>query len=95
MKLDPHIREELKLFFKEHVGRLKEKIIIVSPSELNTGDKELLLENVVKLPSSANIEYKIEPNLLAGVLVRVGSKVIDLSLKGQLMTVQKTLYETA
>lgn len=94
MRINPHIRDELKLFLKEHVGKLKEKIIVTSPQVLNSEDKELILTKVLKFPHYANLEYKIEPNLLAGAVIRIGSKIIDLSLRGQLMNVQRKLYET-
>ncbi|MGK7909388.1 MAG: ATP synthase F1 subunit delta [Synechococcus sp.] len=59
---------------------------VTSASALNDGQRAALVERVKRLAQSTDVELKesIDPDLIGGVIIRVGSQVIDASLRGQL-----------
>jgi F-type H+-transporting ATPase subunit delta len=59
---------------------------VVSAKELNEQQKEAVAEKVKTLTSARTVELKtsINPELIGGVIIKVGSQVFDASLRGQL-----------
>jgi len=56
-----------------------------SAHELSEAERETLAERLGRrMGKEMVLEVKVEPNLLAGVVVRVGDWVFDASLKGEL-----------
>lgn len=93
MKIDPTIKEDLKEYFKDRMKQVKEKVILTSAYELSDEEKKTIISSLDLL--SGKIEYKVDPTLVAGVIVTYGSKIIDVSLKGQLQNFKHILYENA
>ncbi len=93
MKIDPQTQKELKDIFHERVRNQKQKIIISAPYRLSMTDKDLIMKHVPVRNIPGNIEYEIDSSLLAGVIIRVGSKIIDFSLKGKLQNLKQSMYE--
>ncbi|MBI4008738.1 F0F1 ATP synthase subunit delta [Candidatus Roizmanbacteria bacterium] len=93
MKIDPNVREELRRLFREKIETFKEKATVISASKLGEDEKNLLFSHVPLVSRDLNIEYIVDQSLLAGIVVKIGSKVIDLSLKGQLQNIKQKLYE--
>ncbi|PIY69329.1 hypothetical protein COY90_01240 [Candidatus Roizmanbacteria bacterium CG_4_10_14_0_8_um_filter_39_9] len=93
MKINPQLKEELKKRMQVFVRTEKEKVTVYSVYPLAAGEVSSLL--------AANDELKgreysnvIDTSLIGGVIIRFGSKIIDLSLKHLLQTFQKTIHET-
>ena len=59
---------------------------VTSAAALTPAQEQSIRERVIKMTGSSNVELniKVDPRLLGGMIVRVGDKVIDASLKGQL-----------
>lgn len=59
---------------------------VISAKELNEQQKEAVAEKVKALTSARTVELKtsINPELIGGVIIKVGSQVFDASLRGQL-----------
>ncbi|MEB3278463.1 ATP synthase F1 subunit delta [Capilliphycus salinus ALCB114379] len=59
---------------------------VTSTVELNDGQRHSLSEKVKGMTGAENVEIstKIDPELIGGVIIKVGSQVIDASLRGQL-----------
>jgi F-type H+-transporting ATPase subunit delta len=59
---------------------------VTSAAALTPTQEQSIRERVIKMTGSSNVELniKVDPRLLGGMIVRVGDKVIDASLKGQL-----------
>ncbi|OGK17611.1 hypothetical protein A2866_04165 [Candidatus Roizmanbacteria bacterium RIFCSPHIGHO2_01_FULL_39_8] len=93
MKIDPTIKEDLKEYFKDRMRLVKEKVIITSAYELSDQEKKTIISSL-GLPNG-KIEYKVDTRLVAGVIITYGSKIIDVSLKGQLQNFKHILYESA
>lgn len=68
--------------------QLKQTVLaeVSSAVELNDAQKQSVREKVMAITSASQVELdtKIDPDLLGGVIIKVGSQVIDASLRGQL-----------
>tara|TARA_Y100001968_G_scaffold81048_1_gene72174 strand:+ start:1305 stop:1853 length:549 start_codon:yes stop_codon:yes gene_type:complete len=58
---------------------------VTSATELNDDQKSELLKKIQSVSGTDNLELnlKVDPDLIGGFIVKVGSKVIDASLAGQ------------
>jgi len=80
--LDSVLERLLELFREQRNIALA---TVTSASELNEEQQNQLLEQVQSLAGTDNLELnlKVDPSLIGGFVVNVGSKVIDASLAGQ------------
>lgn len=69
------------------------KAVITSAYELSSGELE---ELKTLFPEMKRIEVQnlVDPTIKAGVIVRIGTKQVDLSLERGLNTLQQYLYES-
>jgi F-type H+-transporting ATPase subunit delta len=89
--LDKIIESFLNLVSKNK-GELKAKLIsskILSADEQNNIQKELSKD----FKSELNIEYKHDPSLIAGLIIQVGSIMIDTSIKTKLQRLERSMIE--
>ena len=58
---------------------------VTSATSLTEGQQEKILKTVQSIAGTDNLELdlKVDPNLIGGFVINVGSKVIDASLSGQ------------
>ncbi len=85
-----------RIIFLEQIGKqylallreLNQTVLaeVTSIVELNEDQKNTVRERVKSMTGAreVEIETKIDPSLLGGVIIQIGSQVIDSSLKGQL-----------
>ncbi len=66
---------------------------VSSATELNDSQKSAITDRVKSMTSAQEVELKtrIDPNLIGGVIVKVGSQVLDASLRGQLRRISLSL----
>lgn len=59
---------------------------VTSAVELNDEQKESIRQKVIGVTQAQQVELetRVDPDLLGGVVIKVGSQVIDASLRGQL-----------
>ena len=77
----------------ESKGELKAKLI--SSKELSLKEKEKIQNELSKnFKSSLKIDYKYDPNLIAGLIIQVGSVMIDTSIRTKLKKLEKNMLET-
>ena len=95
MKIDPNISQELRRFFKKKIANSPEKVIIVSAYELSVEEKQVLSTWLNEFSQNINIDYRVEKNILAGIIIKIQSTIVDLSLKGRLENLKHDLYESA
>ncbi|OGK34862.1 hypothetical protein A3F58_01905 [Candidatus Roizmanbacteria bacterium RIFCSPHIGHO2_12_FULL_37_9b] len=70
----------------------KEKVTLVSANALNDEEMSALYKYIPRLKES-QIDFAINKNVIAGVLIKIRSKVFDLTLKGQLNNLKNHMYE--
>lgn len=70
---------------------------VTSATELNDEQKQALVERVKGMTEASDVELKItvDPQLIGGVIIKVGSKIIDASIKGQLRRIGMSLNSAA
>jgi F-type H+-transporting ATPase subunit delta len=70
---------------------------VTSATELNEAQQEAIRQKVVSLMGAQQVELniQIDPDLIGGVIIRVGSQVIDASLRGQLRRIGLRLSSAA
>ncbi|HEY9823228.1 MAG TPA: ATP synthase F1 subunit delta [Candidatus Sericytochromatia bacterium] len=68
--------------------KLKQTILaeVTSAVELTEAQQQSVREKVIAMTNSQQVELetKIDPDLIGGVIIKVGSQVVDASLRGQL-----------
>ncbi|OGW70806.1 MAG: hypothetical protein A2484_08705 [Nitrospirae bacterium RIFOXYC2_FULL_44_7] len=70
------------------------KAVVLTPIEINKDYEERLKRSLKKLTErDVDIEVVMEPALLGGILVKVGSTMYDTSIKGQLRLLKDELIK--
>ena len=73
-------------------GELKAKLI--SSKKLSTEEQKKIKDELSKdFKSALNIDYKYDPDLIAGLIIQVGSIMIDTSIKTKLQKLEKNMVE--
>ncbi|MEQ8957774.1 MAG: ATP synthase F1 subunit delta [Coleofasciculus sp. C2-GNP5-27] len=78
---------------------LKQAVLaqVISTVELNDDQKQAVRQKVLSMTNAqdVDIETQIDPDLLGGVIIKVGSQVVDASLRGQLRRIGMSLSRSA
>jgi F-type H+-transporting ATPase subunit b len=65
---------------------------VTSALPLSKEEQEAVKTNVLdKMGAKTNVEFHVDPQILGGLVIRVGDKVLDGSVSGQLEGLRKTL----
>ena len=88
--LEPIVDQYLSLLRKLNQVVLAD---ITSARELNDEQKSRIIDKVKGIVEARDVELKtsVDPSLIGGVIIKVGSKVIDASLRGQLRRISVSL----
>jgi F-type H+-transporting ATPase subunit delta len=86
----PAMVEAFEVLLDEYLGFVRADVSSAKPlTNQQQGALEVELSRMVG--KKAKLQFQIEPALVAGVVARVGSKVYDGSVKGQLERLRATL----
>jgi len=86
----PSMVEAFDVLLDEHLGFVRAEVS--SAKALNDGQKSALETQLTRMAGKkAKLKYQTDPGLVAGVVARVGSKVYDGSVRGQLERLRATL----
>ncbi len=65
---------------------------VTSALPLNTEEMEIVRQDVLtKMGSQATVSFRVDPNILGGLVIRAGGKVLDASVAGQLEILRQSL----
>lgn len=66
---------------------------VISARELNEEQTRAVADKVKSITNARDVELKtsVDPDLIGGVIIKVGSKVLDASLRGQLRRISTNL----
>ena len=79
-------------FVSSSRGELKAKL--VSSKELSKAEIEKISNELSKdFKSALNIDYKYDPDLIGGLIIQVGSIMVDTSIKTKLKKLEKNMLE--
>ncbi|MFL7891815.1 MAG: F0F1 ATP synthase subunit B [Anaerolineales bacterium] len=66
---------------------------VTSALPLTDEEKDTVKQDVLaKIGEQATVTFRVDPAILGGLIVRVGDKVLDGSVSGQLQSMQQSLY---
>jgi F-type H+-transporting ATPase subunit delta len=70
---------------------------VIAATDLTDAQKEAIKTRVANLTSARSVELSVQldPTLIGGLVIKVGSQVIDASLRGQLRRIGMQLSATA
>jgi len=76
----------------DNKGELKAKLI--SSKKLSTEEqKKIQIELSKDFKSPLNINYEYDPDLIAGLIIQIGSIMVDTSIKTKLKKLEKNMLE--
>ena len=79
-------------FVSSNKGELKAKLL--SSKELSKTELEKICSELSKdFQSPIKIDYKHDPDLIGGLIIQVGSVMVDASIKSKLRQLQKSMIE--
>ncbi|MDX2229701.1 MAG: ATP synthase F1 subunit delta [Leptolyngbyaceae cyanobacterium bins.349] len=85
--------------FQALIRKLNQTVLaeITTVSELTDDQKRSLQDKVMAITGarSVELETKLDPDLIGGVIIKIGSQVIDASLRGQLRRISLRLSNAA
>lgn len=85
--------------FQSLLRKLNQTVLaeVISATELNEGQQQAIRDKVVAMTNARQVELdtRIDPDLIGGVIIKVGSQVIDASLRGQLRRISLRLNNAA
>jgi len=66
---------------------------VISAQELSEAQRNAVVDRVKGITNARDVELKtsIDPDLIGGVIIKVGSQVIDASIRGQLRRLSVSL----
>jgi F-type H+-transporting ATPase subunit b len=65
---------------------------VTSALPLTSEEQASVKSNVLdKMGVKTNVEFRVDPQILGGLVIRVGDKVLDGSVSGQLEELRKSL----
>jgi len=76
----------------EKIQKEQNRVLVISAVELSADEKKALENKFTDLNWKEAV-YEIDRSIIAGIIIKVGSKTIDLSLSGSLSKLSNTLYE--
>ena len=67
---------------------------LISAKELNSSEIEKLKDDLIKyFNSNIKLNYKYDPSLIGGLIIQVGSIMVDTSIKNKLQQIQNNMVE--
>lgn len=94
MKIKSEIKEDIKKFIRERLQKKQEEVTIISPYTLSSDDLQEIINQYPQLESKKLIKV-VDKNIIAGIIIKLGTKVLDLSLANKIRNLQHLVNETA
>lgn len=92
MKINTVTKQEIKLFLKKKLEDEKNKVFVYSPYSLSKEEINQVFE-IIPFLKVRPVENIIDRQILAGIKVQYGSKILDLSLNAWLKNLASRLHE--
>ncbi len=92
MKINPKLKDDLKSFLMEKIQKEQNLVAVYSVDNLDIDEKKALEKKFADLNWDLAV-YEIDKSIIAGIIIKIGSRTIDLSLSGLLSKLSNTLYE--
>jgi len=77
----------------ETIGGGASSVEVTSALPLTTDEQEAVRRDIVaRLGGSPSVVFRVDPNILGGIVIRVGDKVVDASVAGRLEGLRASLH---
>lgn len=87
------ILEEVVELIDVHHGRVK--AYISSPDALSVENKSSIIHELAALTHKEILPiYEVDPSLIGGLVIRIGDRIVDNSIKGHLHSLSKQMLQT-
>lgn len=87
------IFDEVLTLIDDHDGKVK--AYITSPDPLDDDQKKNIIEELAKQTEKEVIPvYEVDPDIIGGLIIRIGDRIVDNSIKGHLHTLSRQLLDT-
>ncbi len=87
--------EQIAGQYLEQLRKLNQTVLaeVTAARELSEAQTQAIIDRVKSMSNARDVEIKtsINPDIIGGVIIKVGSQVIDASLKGQLRRISINL----
>lgn len=93
MRIIPQLKNDLRKYLFEKI-RTENKAVTVASSYALGAEETSLLQSKLPLLDLKTAKFIIDPSIIAGVVISVGSRVINLSLKKSLSNLKHLIYES-
>jgi F-type H+-transporting ATPase subunit b len=82
-----------KLVLMQDAGEISgEAAEVISALPLTTDEQDVVKRDVLsKLGGGATVSFRVDPSILGGLVLRVGDRVVDSSVAGQLQELRQSL----
>jgi len=64
---------------------------ITSALPLTDKEKDVVRQDIIARVGAQTVAFRVDPNILGGLVVKVGDKVLDGSVSGQLTSLRESL----
>lgn len=81
---------EVVVLADEAVGGPSAEIISAVP--LTDAEKETIRQDIIAKAGSQTVSFRVDPSILGGLVVKVGDKVLDGSVSGQMEDMRQSLH---
>lgn len=65
---------------------------ITSAVPLTEAEKEIIRQDIIDKAGSQTVSFRVDPSILGGLVVKIGDKVLDGSVAGQVERLRQSLY---
>ncbi len=92
MKIKAELKEDLKKFIRERWQKKQEEVTIVAPYRLSTDEISQIIEQYPQL-EGRKMTTIIDSSIIAGVIIKIGTRILDLSLANKIKNLQHLVDE--
>jgi ATP synthase F1 delta subunit len=83
------LRHFISLYYER---KKKAKAVVVTPYRFNGDFEQRIVKSLSRLTGrDIDLEYQVDPELIGGMMVKIGSSMYDASIKGQLTRLREEL----
>ena len=92
MTINVRIKRELENYLQNRMGRGDDKAYVVSAYKMAESEIKSIQAKIPELKEYEIINL-LDEKIIGGFIIKYSTKVIDLSLRGQLKNFKKIMYE--
>lgn len=94
MKIKSEIKEDIRKFIRERLQKRQQEVTIIAPYTLSPEDLQEIIEQYPQLESK-KLTTVVDANIIAGIIIKIGTRVLDLSLANKIRNLQHLVNEAA